>query len=155
MKKIMLFIGVCVLGLALAACSQTESQKKEASEKTKETSQAGKAFLTTIGTKDFKEQLDQKEDGFIYVGRPSCVDCQAFQPILKEALQEEHFSGKMAYYNTDAASKENREQMMSLLKGLKIDSVPTMVYLKDGKVASKFLGNDSKSELKEWLSQNK
>ncbi|WP_088808571.1 MULTISPECIES: thioredoxin family protein [Listeria] len=150
MKKIMLFVGVCVLGLVLSACSQTEEKKAVEKEKTEKTSEAAKAFLTTIGTSEFAD----KKDGFVYVGRPSCVDCQAFQPILKEVLQEENWPEKMAYYNTDAASKENRDKMMDLLKGMDIDSVPTMVYLKDGKVASKFLGNDSKADLKTWLEKN-
>ncbi len=146
----MLFVGVCVLGLVLAACSQTEGKKAEENDKTKETSEAAKTFLTTIGTKEFSD----KKDGFVYVGRPSCEDCQAFQPILKETLQEENWPEKMAYYNTDAASEENRDKMISLLKGMDIDSVPTMVYLKDGKVASKFLGNESKADLKNWLEKN-
>ncbi len=54
--------------------------------------------------------MADKTTGFVYVGRPTCEDCQAFQPILKKELKKKTTRPqKMAYYNTDKASeKESR-----------------------------------------------
>ncbi|WP_239254519.1 thioredoxin family protein [Listeria ilorinensis] len=151
MKKIIGMILCVCLGVLLTACSgQTSKQSDDAAS---ETSQAAKAFLNTIGTADFKQKMADKETGFVYVGRPSCEDCQAFQPILQKELTEQGYSGKLAYYNTDKASEKNRDEMVDLLEGMSIDSVPTMVYLKDGKVVSTYAATDSQKNLAKWMDQ--
>ncbi len=59
----------------------------------------------------------------------------------------------MAYYNTDKASEKNRDNMIALLEKMDIDSVPTMVYLKDGKVASTYAATDEPAKLTNWMNK--
>lgn len=59
--------------------------------------------------------MADKTTGFVYVGRPTCEDCQAFQPILKKELKKTT-RPKMAYYNTDKASEKSRDDMIALLE---------------------------------------
>ncbi|WP_099222243.1 DUF6568 family protein [Listeria costaricensis] len=150
MKK-WLVIMLCVgLGGLVFACSDPSAKDNDAASETKS---AAKSFLTTISTADFKQKMADKETGFIYVGRPSCEDCQAFQPILQKELADRGYKDKLAYYNTDKASEKNRDDMVQLLEGMSIDSVPTMVYLKNGKVVSTYSATDSQKKLAKWMDQ--
>lgn len=38
--------------------------------------------------------MADKTTGFVYVGRPTCEDCQAFQPILKKNLKKDNQTKK-------------------------------------------------------------
>ncbi|MBC1393674.1 thioredoxin family protein [Listeria innocua] len=150
MKKIILLLALFTIVLTLGACGDN---KKETEEKTKQTEKESATFLNTISTKDFKQKMADKTTGFVYVGRPSCEDCQAFQPILKKELEKRQPDQKMAYYNTDKASEKSRDNMIALLKKMDIDSVPTMVYLKDGKVASTYAATDEPAKLTNWMNK--
>ncbi|EUJ32953.1 thioredoxin [Listeria floridensis FSL S10-1187] len=152
-KRTAILIFTCLMLGLLAACGAGNSKTTGDSDtKEEKTKQEAKSFLRTISTDDFKSKLADGKTEIIYVGRPSCVDCQEFQPLLKQVLQEEKIT-KLDYYNTDEASKKNRKAMIAMLKKMKVDSVPTLVALKAGKVESVFLGNDKKTDLKNWLSQ--
>ncbi|MBF2588339.1 thioredoxin family protein [Listeria marthii] len=148
MKKILLLLALITVVLTLGACGDN---KKETEEKANQTEKESSTFLNTISTKDFKQKMADKTTGFVYVGRPTCEDCQAFQPILKKELEKRKPDQKMAYYNTDKASEKSRDDMISLLKEMDIDSVPTMVYLKDGKVVSTYAATDEPEKLTKWM----
>ncbi|HAB0009261.1 TPA_asm: thioredoxin [Listeria monocytogenes] len=150
MKKIVLLLALITVVLTVGACSDN---KKETEEKANKMEEESATFLTTISTKDFKQKMADKTTGFVYVGRPTCEDCQAFQPILKKELKKRQSDQKMAYYNTDKASEKNRDNMIALLEKMDIDSVPTMVYLKDGKVASTYAATDEPAKLTNWMNK--
>ncbi|CUL60468.1 thioredoxin [Listeria monocytogenes] len=150
MKKIVLLLALITVVLTVGACSDN---KKETEEKANKTEEESATFLTTISTKDFKQKMADKTTGFVYVGRPTCEDCQAFQPILKKELKKRQPDQKMAYYNSDKASEKNRDNMIALLEKMDIDSVPTMVYLKDGKVASTYAATDEPAKLTNWMNK--
>ncbi|MHC5253097.1 thioredoxin family protein [Listeria kieliensis] len=152
-KSIQLLLVSLVALLLLGACGSFSESDKAANEKAEQTEKAGKSFLNPIGTKKFQQiQLD-KQGKVVYIGRPTCPDCQAFQPILQEVLKENNW-GKLDYYNTDRASETNRKAMISALKQVKVDSVPTLIAFKNGKIIDIFHGNDSKKELTNWLRKN-
>ncbi|MBF2393258.1 thioredoxin family protein [Listeria marthii] len=148
MKKILLLLALITVVFTLGACGDN---KKETEEKANQTEKESSTFLNTISTKDFKQKMADKTTGFVYVGRPTCEDCQAFQPILKKELEKRQPNQKMAYYNTDKASEKSRDDMIALLKEMDIDSVPTMVYLKDGKVVSTYAATDEPEKLTKWM----
>ncbi|MBC2183279.1 thioredoxin family protein [Listeria sp. FSL L7-0233] len=148
MKKILLLLALITVVLTLGACGDNQ---KETEEKASQTEKESSTFLNTISTKDFKQKMADKTTGFVYVGRPTCEDCQAFQPILKKELEKRQPDQKMAYYNTDKASEKSRDDMIALLKEMDIDSVPTMVYLKDGKVVSTYAATDEPEKLTKWM----
>lgn len=152
-KSIQLLLVSMVALLLLGACGSFSESNKESNEKAEQTEKKGKSFLNPIGTKKFQQIHLDKQDKVVYVGRPSCPDCQAFQPILQEVLEENNW-GKLDYYNTDRASEKNRKAMISALKQVKIDSVPSLIAFKNGKVQAIFRGNDSKKELTNWLRKN-
>ncbi|MBM5693719.1 thioredoxin [Listeria seeligeri] len=150
MKKMMFFLAIITVVLTLSACGDN---KKEAEDKAANTEKESSTFLQTISTNTFKQKMKEKYTGVIYVGRPTCEDCQAFQPILKKELETRQLEQPMAYYNTDKASEKSRDEMVAFLKKMDIDSVPTMVYLKDGKVTSTYEATDEPEKLTEWMNK--
>lgn len=150
-KKIILMIAVLTFTF-LGACGAANS--KTADKKATQTEAAGKSFLHVISTVDWKEKVKTQKSQFIYVGRPTCEDCQAFQPMLKKAAKKENL-GKVDYYNVDKAAKTNKKAMKALLKKYDIDTVPTLVALSNGKVKATYSPTASQKKLETWLKREK
>ncbi|MBC1922355.1 thioredoxin family protein [Listeria grayi] len=152
MKKwIAMFVAVAAL-VTLSACGGANS--KTAAEKAKQTEAAGKNFLHVITTNDWQTKVKNKASQIIYVGRPTCEDCQAFQPMFQKEVKKQKL-GKIDYYNVDKARKVDEKAMTALLKKYDIDSVPTLVAMKDGKVKATYSPTPDKKKLADWLKKHK
>ncbi|MBC1490223.1 thioredoxin family protein [Listeria booriae] len=134
MKKYLLFV-VIGLVVVLAACggSKTEDSKQ----------------LDKITLAEFQTKLENKDSGFVYIGRPTCPDCQAFQPTLDAVLKDENM--RLDYFDTDAARKEKEEQTKQFLQDMKVKTVPVIFYLENGKEVSRYDGNDDEKALAAWF----
>ncbi|KGL41021.1 hypothetical protein BMT55_07975 [Listeria newyorkensis] len=135
MMKKLLFLGMLGVFLVLAACG---------SEKTEDSKQLDKITLA-----EFQAKLDNKESGFVYIGRPTCPDCQAFQPTLDSVLKDKEM--RLAYFDTDAARETAEDDTKTFLQDMKVKTVPVIFYLKDGKEVARYDGNDDKTALKGWF----
>ncbi|KGL44854.1 thioredoxin [Listeria sp. SHR_NRA_18] len=135
MMKKLLFLGMLGVLLVLAACG---------SEKTEDSKQLDKITLA-----EFQAKLDNKESGFVYIGRPTCPDCQAFQPTLDSVLKDKEM--RLAYFDTDAARETAEDDTKTFLQDMKVKTVPVIFYLKDGKEVARYDGNDDKTALKTWF----
>ncbi|EUJ31101.1 thioredoxin family protein [Listeria cornellensis] len=134
MKKL-LFLGMLGVLLLFAACG---------SETTEDSKQLDKITLA-----EFQTKLDNKESGFVYIGRPTCPDCQAFQPTLDAALKDKEM--RLAYFDTDAAQEKAEDKTKTFLQDMKVKTVPVIFYLQDGKEVARYDGNDDKAALKAWF----
>lgn len=134
MKKYLLFV-VIGLVVVLAACggSKTEDSKQ----------------LDKITLAEFQTKLENKDSGFVYIGRPTCPDCQAFQPTLDTVLKDKNM--RLDYFDTDAARKEKEEQTKQFLQDMKVKTVPVIFYLENGKEVSRYDGNDDEKALAAWF----
>lgn len=134
MKKL-LFLGMLGVFLVLAACGN---------EKVEDSKQLDKITLA-----EFQAKLDTKESGFVYIGRPTCPDCQAFQPTLDSVLKDQKM--RLAYFDTDAAREKAEDETKTFLQDMKVKTVPVIFYLEDGKEVARYDGNDDKAALKAWF----
>ncbi|MBC1229041.1 thioredoxin family protein [Listeria booriae] len=134
MKKYLLFV-VIGLVVVLVACggSKTEDSKQ----------------LDKITLAEFQTKLENKDSGFVYIGRPTCPDCQAFQPTLDKVLKDKNM--RLDYFDTDAARKEKEEQAKQFLQDMKVKTVPVIFYLENGKEVSRYDGNDDEKALAAWF----
>lgn len=107
--------------------------------------------LVVIGNTQMETILSSKEEKkvFVYIGRPTCPECQKFEPILKETLKGEYKT--IYYYNTDVARKDNEESLESLAFELGVKVVPTMIKISNGKVVSKLAGIKNQKAILEFL----
>ncbi|WP_163654122.1 thioredoxin family protein [Listeria sp. PSOL-1] len=149
MKQFISIPFLFIISIILVSCGG----KEELEDKMVATKIQAKTFLKTISTADFKRKIKQKETGAIYIGRASCTDCQAFQPVLQKELKARQIK-KMDYYDVEIAAKANQTEMISFLKGIDVDSVPTLVYLDKGKITSIYKASSSKQDLQKWLDQH-
>lgn len=143
---------VTIALVTLSACGEANS--KTATEKAKQTEAAGKNFLQVITTNDWQKKVKQKASQLIYVGRPTCEDCQAFQPMFQKEVKKQKL-GKIDYYNVDKARKVDEKAMTALLKKYEIDSVPTLVAMKAGKVKATYSPTPDQKKLADWLKKYK
>ncbi|PGZ27587.1 thioredoxin [Bacillus anthracis] len=112
-----------------------------------------KGELVDVKTSDIQSMIDKKQDGFIYIGRPSCIHCKKFLPHLKDSIKDNKII--VNYYNTDENNNEDNLKKSFLLSELNISKVPVVLYVKNGKEVGRFLGNENQTELDEWIKSMK
>lgn len=83
---------------------------------------------------------------FIYFGRPSCPYCRKFAPILKNLAEK---NGKKIYY-IDTDLYKDSKVVNNFLDKYSIDEVPTLIYINNDKVISKYK-YDSDMSLENFL----
>lgn len=109
----------------------------------------GKEYLISI---DRTVEFEEKLNGIIYFGRPSCPACEAFEPILKEALKEEN---AIAYYFDTDFFRTNKlfseEELQAIFKKYLVSEVPALVEIKNGTVINTFDGNMISKEKSDYV----
>lgn len=115
---------------------------------TKSSAKSSNSF-NPINTQKFEELIKEKENVWVYIGRPTCDDCDRFSPVLKEVIKENN--KKVYYYNTDEARKENEEKLINHLNKLGVKSVPTLIYFKKGEVVKTVVGYQDKASVEKLL----
>lgn len=107
------------------------------------------ASLTSLDSQKLEKYIKEKENIWVYIGRPTCDECKRFSPVLKEFLKENN--KQIYYYNTDKERKENEQEMINQLNKLGVKTVPTMINLKKGKVINTIVGFQDKVSLEKLL----
>lgn len=155
MRKIVLFFAVIFLCLSLFAQNVTTSSDSKSTttvSNNKKTSKE-KLEIVKISQEEFaKQYYNYKDSTAVYKGKvPVIVDCYAdwcgpckrLAPILQELNEEYMGKIKIVKINTD----ENRD----LAYTLKINSIPTMLFLVPNKKPVRTLGLLPKEQLKEII----
>ncbi|MBX9158325.1 thioredoxin family protein [Bacillus cereus] len=111
------------------------------------------SHLNKLTTVDFKSVLSSGESKIIYLGRPTCPNCRDYRPIQDKVLKD--MDMKIEYYNTDDAKKEDMDSFKQILETLKVEGVPTLLKVRDGKVEELAPGDaymdKTGAALKGWL----
>ncbi len=133
MKKIISLIALFCLTAFLSACGQ----QSDSSDSEKLTS------YQSITLKEVVQKIQDEEDFFLYVGRPTCQYCAKFGPNLEEVITDTQVT--VYYLNTD---EENKEEVTAFATNEGIKTVPNLGYYKAGKKIN-YLVKGSESTLKE------
>jgi len=102
--------------------------------------------MEKINEQKFKELVESGKTIIIDFYADWCGPCRALGPILEE-LQEE--------YKDIIFCKVNVDEEENLAMGFRIQSIPNIVMIKDGKMVSNSLGLKPKNLLIEWIENNK
>ncbi|MEX1551094.1 MULTISPECIES: thioredoxin family protein [Enterococcus] len=105
--------------------------------------------LTNVNNDQIQKLITNANTEYIYVGRPTCEECQNFLPKLKSVLIKKE--QKIFYYNIDNAREENQDKLVQELNKLDIKIVPTILYVENGKVSKKLEGDINKNKLEQFL----
>lgn len=146
-----LFILVLIL-INLLGCSDSnvaifqESSSEISSEKdiTKENEDVLSGYnkvvetFKKIDTDMFRKKIDSNNTFFIYFGRKTCPYCREFVPKLREISE----SKQIDIYYLDTENTETDITLQEIRKEFKVEYVPTLIYIKNGKSYSIFLPDD-------------
>ncbi len=79
-------------------------------------------------------------------GAPWCGYCRRLEPVLAKAAAEED---TLPFYGM------NIDEEKELVERFQIDTVPTVIYFKDGQPKDQFVGFISYGDVKAFLEKNK
>lgn len=133
MKKIISLLCLLTFSLFLGACSE------KANSKAKQELTSYKA----IRLEEVVEKIQNKENFYLYVGRPTCHYCAKFSPILEEAIT--HTQVTVYYLNTD---NEVLAEAQNFVAKEEIQTVPHLAYYRNGQRQS-YLEKGSQANLEE------
>lgn len=131
MKKYITGFAILLISLCLAACQSSKSDDRNLS------------TYQTISLSEVEQKIQQEEDFFLYVGRPTCPHCRSFAPQLEKAIQTTQ--AQVYYLNTD---EEDAESIQNFARSASIQTVPHLAYYKEGGKV-RFLEKGSEASLSE------
>jgi predicted bacteriocin transport accessory protein len=109
-------------------------------------------YLSDLGS-DYIEEINDIEtfqsltDEFIYFGRPTCVSCKLFLPLLSDIAKQEKIT--VYYFNTDHFKSEGvlaDGEFQRILEQYQVEEVPMLIKLSGSEVESAFGGNFTEKE---------
>ncbi|MDR2834503.1 MAG: thioredoxin family protein [Streptococcaceae bacterium] len=136
-KKITLISSLLLILLLFIFATKSMTQTKEE--------------LVLIDNQQLENVIKSKKETIVYIGRPTCPQCQEFEPTLRKVLKEEKIH--LDYYNTDEARKQDESVLSDLTTQLGVNTVPTVAKLKNGIVVNKIVGVKNEQAIKEFLGE--
>lgn len=106
-----------------------------------------------IDNQGLEKVVKSNKEHLIYIGRPTCPYCQMVQPKLEKISKKNYYTLK--YYNTDDARKSDEKKMDKLLSKIQIQSVPTVILVKENQVINKWDVVNDFEKINNYISKNK
>ncbi len=100
-------------------------------------------MITKIGEKEFQNNVVNDAVAVVDFSATWCGPCRMLAPVL-EGISDE-LAGKANFYNVDV------DEAGELAAGFGISSVPTVLILKNGKVADQSIGFKPGPAMKSWI----
>lgn len=119
----------------------------------KTATEATQGSLISASGADVLRLTKESQDGIVYIGRPTCDKCQAFQPKLEKAVAKN--KQDVFYYNTDDGKKADLKTFEKIVAVTDIQSVPAVLVIKNGKVSERLTNFKNQEEINQFLLENK
>lgn len=103
------------------------------------------AIKEITGT-DVFDQAISKGNVVVDFGAPWCGYCRRLAPVIEKVAGEET---DIQFYSVDIDNDEEIAQRFQ------IDTVPTVIFFKDGEAKDQFVGFISYSDVKAFMAKNK
>ena len=103
-------------------------------------------MITKINQADFETKVVNDPVAEVDFGATWCGPCRMLAPVLEQISEE--LDGKVKFYNADV------DDDPELAAGFGISSVPTVLLLKNGKVADQSVGFRPGPAMKSWIEGN-
>ena len=103
-------------------------------------------MVTKINEQDFNTKVVKDAAAVVDFSATWCGPCRMLAPVLEEISEE--MAGKVNFYNVDV------DDDSALVAGFGISSVPTVLLLKEGKVAAQSVGFKPGPAIKSWIEGN-
>ena len=103
-------------------------------------------MVKKINAQEFENEATKAAVAVVDFSATWCGPCRMLAPILEEISEE--MAGKANFYNVDV------DECNGLAMGFGISSVPTVLILKNGKVADHSVGFRPGPDMKKWIEGN-
>ncbi len=103
-------------------------------------------MITKIHEAEFRNNVVNDPVAVVDFSATWCGPCRMLAPVLEEISEE--LGDKAKFYNVDV------DEDGALTAGFGISSVPTVLILKNGKVADQSLGFRPGPAMKSWIEKN-
>ncbi|EOL44568.1 thioredoxin family protein [Enterococcus caccae] len=91
--------------------------------------------LNSMTIENFENEVSEKKELIVYVGRPTCQDCTEFEPKLIEMLKKYELQDKVEYLNVAQIRKDERDWENFKAK-YHVEYTPAIVNFKEGKLVT-------------------
>lgn len=152
-KKIMIIVSVCLL-MIIGFVSWNKHSEYKAEQRITKLAPSNYRVNLKDTTEIDVDGLDKAVNGklagdyYIFIGRPTCPYCRKFSPVVNKLSK----NNKIYYFNTDA--NQTTEKLKKIVKQqLKIQTVPYITYVHDGKVAKGISDSSASIERVESLAK--
>jgi len=111
-------------------------------------------YFTALTVAEFKEKVARGDRFTVYIGRPDCSDCNAFEPMFEEVIQEKGLSNKLYYLNVRWLRESGQAEWNEFKDTYGFTQTPAFSTYEGGKQVSMIEWTDKglpRSELEAWL----
>lgn len=92
--------------------------------------------LDSVTYENFSQRIKEGTDVYVYIGRPSCGDCQGFEPELINTIKEKNLQDQLIYLNVHSI-RENEEAWEAFKENYHIPYTPTIAMFQGGNLTNK------------------
>ena len=114
--------------------------------------------LDSLTVDSFQAKVARGDTFYAYIGRPSCGDCQSFEPIFKRYIHEHRLNGKLYFVNVHFL-QQDKVQWTAFKQQYQFKGTPTLAKYSRGKLVNKldYEENDgiTTQDIEKWLAKNK
>ena len=147
MKKfIFISLSICLMFGAIACTNNDIEDKKE----TQNVETVEELNFKSVSVFEISNLIKEDKDKIIYFSRKTCARCLPLDENLKEVL-DKNSQEKIYLFDTDKARNENNELMKEILKEVKVESVPTIIYFEGNIEKDRYDTLGGVDELKGWF----
>lgn len=114
-------------------------------------------LLDSLTVDSFKAKVARGETFYAYIGRPSCGDCSAFEPIFKRYIRERQLGGKLYFVNVHFL-QQDKAAWTAFKEQYGLKGTPVLAKYSKGKLVNKWdkeeLGRMEMKDVEAWLKLN-
>lgn len=92
--------------------------------------------LDSVTYENFLQRIQEGTDVYVYVGRPSCGDCQGFEPELINTIKKKNLQDQLVYLNVHSI-RQNEEAWEAFKENYHIPYTPTIAIFQGGNLTNK------------------
>ena len=88
--------------------------------------------LDSLTVESFKKRVANGDTVYAYIGRPSCGDCNAFEPMFKRYIASRNLNGKIYFVNVHRLHQD-KEAWTAFRQQYKLGGTPVLAKYSKGK----------------------
>ena len=101
--------------------------------------------VKNLSVDNFKDFINQKDSVLVDLWAPWCGPCKMLGPILEKLCSEDFIQ----------VGKVNVDDDPDIAAAFGVESIPTIILFKEGKLVAKAVGYQPEVAIKNWINKNK